>query len=82
MFVPDIEKFVYNVLSVTVPIVLYQWSNKRKEKREQDRRHAENQKVMQQIAAERQFLPAHRHSETAGPLYAEGIWPRNVNGPG
>jgi hypothetical protein len=75
MFVPDLEKLAYNLLGVTAPVVIYLWSNKRKAKRDQDRRHEENQKILQQVVAERQFLPAHRHSEKDGPLYADGIWP-------
>ena len=66
MYVPNLEKFAENIISVTVPLLLYAWNNKRKAKRDEDKRH-------QQMLAERQFLPAHRHKENEGPLYVDGI---------
>ncbi len=73
MFVPDLEKWASNLISVTVPLLLYAWNNKRKARRDQDRRHEENQKILQQVAAERQFLPLHRHGERTGPLTVDGL---------
>ena len=77
MFVPDYQKLVYNLLTVTVPVFTYLWNNKRKAKRDNDRRHAETQrtceKILKDIAAEHKFLPPHRHSETEGMLHVRGI---------
>ena len=44
-----------------------------KNKRDQDIRHTENQSKLDDILSEREYLPAHVHSEAAGPLMAEGI---------
>jgi hypothetical protein len=73
MFVPDVEKLAYNLLGVTAPVVMYLWSNKRKAKRDQDRRHEENQNILRQVVAERKFLPLHRHGEKTGPLTVDGL---------
>ncbi len=66
MFAPDLEKLAYNLIGVTAPVLFFLWKSKRKEKREQEVRHAE-------LLTEHRFLPPHRHGEKDGPLYADGI---------
>lgn len=61
------------ILEITVPIMLFMWANKRTAKRENEKRHKENQDKIAELVSERDYLPPHGHIEEAGPLQAEGI---------
>jgi hypothetical protein len=60
-------------LTVTSPILLYMWRNRDMAKAEQQKKHEENQRLLEEIKAERAWLPAHGHAERSGPLCAENI---------
>jgi len=64
---------IIEAAATVIPIVLYLWSNKRKAKHDMDRRHEENQTILHEIVAEREYLPPHFHRERIGPLSAEEI---------
>lgn len=65
---------------VAAPIVLYLVASKRKTKKEQDERHTENQQKLDDLLTERKYLLPHDHPEKTGPLFAENIQRRKVNG--
>jgi len=69
----DVQRIVENFLVVTSPIILFMWRNRDKAKKEQEAKHAENQKLLEEIKTEREWLPSHGHGERSGPLTAEGI---------
>lgn len=64
---------ITEAIATTVPIILYIWNNKRKAKKDTERRHEENQAVLNGLVTERRYFPAHGHSEKSGLLQAEGI---------
>ena len=68
-------------------ILIYMWTIRTTDKRDRERQHQENQKVLQQlregqheIENRMEILPLHGHTEPTGALHAEGIYrPRNNN---
>ena len=69
----DLEHVAETILTSTVPILLFMWSNRRKAKADTAQKHEENQAVLNEILTERKYLPAHGHAERSGPLQADGI---------
>jgi glutamate formiminotransferase len=63
----------------SVPVILYIASNKKQAREDTERRHKENTEKLDEIIAERNYLPPHGHIERTGPLEAEGIF-RKPNG--
>lgn len=91
MISPDeiITLAVTGMGTVTVPIALFLWSNRITVKRElaereqrNQQRHEENLARFNKLLTDRQYYPPHGHSETEGPLQAEGIRvsPIKING--
>lgn len=62
-------------MASSVPVILFILGNRERAKRDMDKRHAENQKLLEEIAQERKYIPPHGHKERSGPLTADGIWP-------
>ena len=60
-------------VAVAVTVILYIASNKKSAKQENEKRHEENKKRLDDLLAERQYLKAHDHQERTGALMAEGI---------
>lgn len=69
----DLSHVVETVLSSTIPIGIYMYSNRRQAKHDVEEKHLANQKLLNELLTERKYLPAHGHSERRGPLTAEGI---------
>lgn len=67
-------------VGVALTVIFYIASNKKSAKTENDQRHAENKRKLDELLGERQYLKPHDHIETEGPLQAEGIIRRKVNG--
>jgi hypothetical protein len=65
---------IRDLLTITVPILLFMWRNRSKAKKETAIKHEENQRILNEILTERQYIPAHGHRETSGPLLAENIY--------
>jgi hypothetical protein len=68
---------IYHFIETTIPtcvtIILFLAVNRRSARKEQDLRHAENQKKLDALVIRDKYLPAHKHSEKTGPLLAENI---------
>jgi hypothetical protein len=69
----DFLHVVETFCTATVPILLYMWHNRDRAKAEQQRKHEENQRLLEAIKTEREWLPSHGHAERSGMLTAEGI---------
>lgn len=64
---------VVEILGVTVPIIIYMAANRYTAKKDTEARHEQNQLKLNEIIAERNYLPPHGHIEEDGPLKADGI---------
>ena len=69
----DLGQAAVTIAGTAVPIILFLFGSRERAKRDANRRHEENQRLMQDIVAERRYLPAHGHAERSGPLSAENI---------
>ena len=69
----DVQRMLESFATVTVPIVILMLRNRDLARKEQARKHEENQKLLEEIKTEREWLPSHGHRERSGPLAAEGI---------
>lgn len=80
---------MYRVAEITVPILLFMWSNKRKAKKEReeqneenrkerDRQHEENKKNITEVKTQLEFCPPHLHTEEKGVLRVEGLYPKKT----
>lgn len=68
-----LQEHFWRLVETTIPIGLFLLKNRWSAKKEQDRRHAENQKKLDDLVIERKFLPAHKHDEKSGTLTVDGI---------
>ena len=59
--------------AILVPLWIYMRRNGKAAKGERERLHQENQRKLDDIISERQWLRPHEHTETAGNLTVEGI---------
>jgi hypothetical protein len=69
----DPTRMIETILTTTIPIVIYMWANRRQAKADVESKHEANQRKLDEILTERQYFPAHGHSERSGPLCAEGV---------
>lgn len=60
-------------LGGSIPVIIYMMSNKHQARIDVERRHQENQKVLNGLVTERKYFPSHGHGEKAGQLHVEGI---------
>lgn len=60
-------------LSGSVPVLIQIAKNRKKATEDTERRHRENQAMINGLVTERKYFPAHAHSEKTGPLSAENI---------
>ena len=65
--------FVETTIPTCVTIILFLIVNRRNAKKEQDARHAENQKQIADLVTQSKFLPAHKHGEKSGNLTFGGL---------
>ncbi len=66
MYIPDLEKWIANILTVTAPIVLLHWKARRKEEKLR-------KQLLDNLSTVSKFFPPHGHKEDAGPLFVAGI---------
>jgi hypothetical protein len=69
----DLERMIENVAVVTVPVIIFMWRNRNQAKKEQTRKHQENQKLLEELVEEHKYFPLHEHLEQDGPLQAKGV---------
>ena len=68
-----LQEHFWRLVETTIPIWLVLLKNRMSAKKEQDRRHAENQKQITDLVTRDKFLPAHKHGEKSGTLTVDGI---------
>lgn len=61
------------IVGISTPIFIYLSSQKRKAKRDNDERHAENKRRLDKLLEGQKYLKPHDHIENEGALQAEGI---------
>ena len=69
----DWDHIAVQTLSLGGPIIFYLWKRGHTAKKEQDKRHKENQTVMRELVRQQDYIAPHDHKEEKGPLAAEGI---------
>lgn len=77
----DWSHSIIEILGVVIPLVLYIASNKYSAKKENEKRHAENTRRLDELVSEREYLKPHDHIEREGPLMVQGIIRKRKNGP-
>jgi len=68
-----IEHILETLLTTTIPLGIYMWSNRRQARTEQELKHQQNVQLMSELMEERKYYPAHEHFEKTGVLTAEGM---------
>lgn len=69
----EAQHILETVLTTTVPLAVYMFTNRRQARREIEKKHQQNQELMAQLMEERKYYPAHEHPERSGPLMAENM---------
>ena len=70
----EIAEFLFGTFcTVTVPLSIYMFTNRRQARTEQELKHQQNVRLMSDLMEERKYYPAHEHFEKTGNLTAEGM---------
>jgi|GEM_PF-6612337 len=67
------DHIAVEVITVTAPIVLFMWKNRNQAKAEVEKRHLQNQSIIEDLLEERKYFVPHEHLERSGPLTYDGI---------
>ena len=70
---PDWQRLLENIGTVTIPILVMLWNNRRKTKDELEQKHKENVEMFNTIVLDRKLYTPHEHLEREGELRAENI---------
>jgi len=67
------DHIAVEVITVTAPIVLFMWKNRNQAKAEVEKRHLQNQSIIEDLLEERKYFVPHEHLERSGTLTYDGI---------